>query len=108
MEQLKIIVSVALSLGGFSFVYGIYILCTHRIPYTKRGVIKSEDLKSFCLKEGFVFIGWGCISLLMTIYVALTNRVPEDYLIVISFIAMGALLIYRIRNNKCYMKNEDI
>ena len=105
MEQLKMIVSAALYLGDFAFIYGIYILCTNKIPYAKRVSIDEGNLKEFCLREGIIFIGWGCISLFMTIYIALTNCVPENYLFVLSFLGMFIILLLRIKNNKHYMKN---
>lgn len=105
MDQLKIIVSAALYLGDFAFIYGIYILRTHKIPYAKKISIDEANIKDFCIREGLIFIGWGCLSLLMTIYTALTNHVPEDYLIVLSFIGMFILLLLRIKNNKHYMKD---
>jgi hypothetical protein len=105
MEQLKIIVSAALYLGDFAFIYGIYILCTHKIPYAKKISIDEANIKDFCLREGLIFMGWGCLSLLITIYIALTNHVPENYLIVLSFLGMFILLLLRIKNNKHYMKD---
>lgn len=105
MDRLKIIVSAALYLGDIAFIYGIYILCAHKISYAKKISIDEANIKDFCIREGLIFMGWGCLSLLMTIYIALTNHVPEDYLIVLSFLGMFILLLLRIKNNKHYMKD---
>ena len=44
MDRLKIIVSAALYLGDIAFIYGIYILCAHKIPYAKKISIDEANI----------------------------------------------------------------
>ena len=58
MDRFKIIVSAALYLGDIAFIYGIYILCAHKIPYAKKISIDEANIKDFCLREGLISVSY--------------------------------------------------